>query len=73
MSKYINVNENLVVRVEIYGTTREFFIYDRIKKESNFLGSLDLVKKNDKIIYNEFLNIKDENDYNNLLNKLNWI
>lgn len=72
-NKWINVNENYRLKIEIYGTSREIYLFNKENKENVFYGSLDLKLNNDKKIYNEINNIKDMNELNELFKKINWM
>lgn len=68
--KWIKLNDSEKIKMEIYGTIREIYL---ITNEINeYIGMLDLKNKNDKLIYNDLLKIRDNNSFNEFLKKYNW-
>lgn len=70
--KYINVGDNLCLKIEIYEMIREIYLYERVLKETTYITSLNLRDKNDKVIYNELVKVKNENDLIDLQKKYSW-
>lgn len=68
--KWIRLNENEKLKIELYGTIRE--IYLNVSDAYVYLGMLDLKLSKDKLIYNDLMLINDKNGLENFLNKYNW-
>lgn len=70
--KWIKLNDNESLKLEIYGTIREIYLLDKSNKTNIFLGMLDLKLNNDKVLYNDLMLINDKNGLEFFLNKYNW-
>lgn len=69
-NKWIKLNETEKLKIEIYGTIREIYLFT--PNSSDYLGMLDLKILKDKTIYNDLMLINDKNGLDVFLSKYNW-